>query len=88
MVQLVAGLGFLSRRLVRPAAWLTIALSILFWWVGQGFAEMMTPLGTDLNAGPLWVLLALCAVPSLLRRAPGPEGNRLLHWEGRQGPTS
>jgi hypothetical protein len=68
VIQLAAGLAFLGKRLVRPAAWATIALSLLFWWVGQDFGEMLSPLGTDPDAGPLWVLLAFCAVPGLLSR--------------------
>jgi len=67
IVELLIGIGTLVPRCGRAAAWIGIALSVLFWWVGQAFGEILTSLGTDPNSGPLWVLLTLCAFPSLLR---------------------
>lgn len=52
------GLGVLARR---PNVALTagIAASLVFWVVGQQLGGILTGSGTDPNAGPLFVLLAL-----------------------------
>ena len=44
--------------------WLTILLALFIWWAGEGFGQMLTPLGTDPNSGPLLILLALCTQPN------------------------
>jgi len=66
VVEAAIGIGIFLRPARNAAAWASIVLSIFFWWTGQGFGQMQTPLGTDPNSGLLWVLLTLCAVPSLL----------------------
>lgn len=68
VIELAIGLGILVNRRVRPFIWVSIILSLIFWWSGQSFGQMFTPLGTDPNAGPLFVLLTFCACPSLLAR--------------------
>lgn len=67
-IEVVIGLGVLINRRVRPFMWASVILSLIFWWVGQSFGQMFTPLGTDPNAGPLFVLLTLCAYPTLFTR--------------------
>ena len=49
--------------------WLAIYLNILYWVFGQGFGGLATGSATDVNAGPLFVLLA-CAVYTALPRNP------------------
>ena len=72
VVEAAIGIGIFFRPARNAAAWASIVLSILFWWTGQGFGQMQTPLGTDPNSGPLWVLLTLCAVPTLLNEWSAP----------------
>lgn len=49
----------------RVAAWASILLSVLFWWVGQSFGQIFDPLATDFNSGILMALLAICSSPEL-----------------------
>jgi len=66
LIEFLIGVGTLVPRLFREAAWAGIVLSLLFWWVAQDFGQVLSPLGTDPNSGPMWVLLTLCAFPDLL----------------------
>jgi uncharacterized membrane protein YphA (DoxX/SURF4 family) len=68
ITELVIGVGILMNRRVRPFMWASIILSFLYWWVGQSFGQMFDPLGTDPNAGPLFILLTLCACPEILEQ--------------------
>jgi hypothetical protein len=43
----------------RTFLWLAIYLNIIYWVIGQGFGGIPTGTGTDPNAGPLFILLAL-----------------------------
>ena len=43
----------------RTGFWLSVILALFIWWAGEGFGQMLTPLGTDPNSGPLFLLLAL-----------------------------
>ena len=56
------GLGVLTRRR-RAALAAGIAVSMLYWAIGQQFAGVFTGSATDLAAGPLFVLLALTIWP-------------------------
>lgn len=56
----------------RPALWAGIVLSLVFWMVGQNFGDILAGGATDLNSGPLYVLLAATLYP---RRAL-PEGSQ------------
>lgn len=56
---------------------LSIALSTLFWWVGQSFGQVFAPTATDFNSGVLMVLLTLC-VPSAPPKMLAP--HRILHF--------
>jgi hypothetical protein len=69
IIELAIGVGILINRRMRPFMWASIILSLIFWWTGQAFGQMFTALGTDPNAGPLFILLTLCACPSLFARS-------------------
>lgn len=81
LLELALGIAFLLGRRVRVAAWTTVALALLFWWVGQSFGQVFEPLSTDLNSGPLLALLAICALPiAQMSHAPRrPVFGRWLH---------
>ncbi len=70
----VVALGVYLPRIVNNAAMcLAIALSLAFWVVGQDFGTLFTNGATDLNSGPLLVLLALAYwQPPLAAIAPSP----------------
>ena len=50
-------------RLRRQALIVGALLSIVFWFLGQGLGELTSGKATDVNAGPLFVLLALTLLP-------------------------
>ncbi|MHB8293371.1 MAG: hypothetical protein ACYDH5_01795, partial [Acidimicrobiales bacterium] len=58
-------------RRLRPVLYAGIAVSLVFWALGQNFGGILTGHGTDPNAGPLYVLLAICLYP---RRVTGEAG--------------
>ena len=61
----VAGIMLLiknSSKAFLTGFWLSVALSLFIWWAGEGFGQMFSPLGTDPNSGPLFILLALCGL--------------------------
>lgn len=74
----VASLYLLGRRL-DIAVWATVVLSLACWWFGQAFGQVVDPLSTDVNSGPLMVLLALCAHPRCL------EHRGARRWHLRMG---
>jgi len=63
-LELAVGVGWLVDR-SRPRAWLGlgIVLSLFYWVVFQQLGGVFTPDATDLNLGPMMVLLALAAWP-------------------------
>ncbi|HEY1989605.1 MAG TPA: hypothetical protein VGG43_09085 [Acidimicrobiales bacterium] len=63
-LELAVGVGWLVDR-SRPRAWLGlgIALSLFYWVVFQQLGGVFTADATDLNLGPMMVLLALAAWP-------------------------
>jgi hypothetical protein len=52
----------------RTFLWLAIWLGAIYWVFGQGFGGLATGAATDVNSGPLWILLA-CALFTTLPRA-------------------
>ena len=85
VLELAVGFGWLFDR-SRPRTWLGlgIALSLFYWVVFQKLGGIFTPHATDINLGPLVVLLALAAWPR--------HSNDVLtdqaHWESsRLTPT-
>jgi hypothetical protein len=70
-VEVLIGIHVLrGGRRVRPVLWAGIALSLVFWVVGQNFGGILTGHATDPNAGPLYALLATALYPRA--RAAGP----------------
>ncbi len=53
----------------RPFLAAAIALNVVYWVVGQGFGGIFTGQGTDPNAAPLFILLALVVYTLIPRRA-------------------
>ncbi len=62
MIMWITGilLFFKNEKVFYTGFWLSIILALFIWWAGEGFGQMLTPLGTDPNSGPLLILLALC----------------------------
>jgi hypothetical protein len=56
-------IGVATDRAARPLLWLSIALNLVLWVVGQGFGEMFAGGATDPNAGPLFILMAFAMFP-------------------------
>ena len=63
---LVVGFGPLVFRRATPFLAAGGLLAAFFWISGQGLGGIFTGSGTDLNSGPLVVLLALAMVPAVL----------------------
>ncbi|RIV22029.1 hypothetical protein D2Q93_09625 [Alicyclobacillaceae bacterium I2511] len=62
-IQLGIGLWLaVGRKLLVPLVG-SMILSFLYWWSGQGFGQIFTPLATDFNSGLLYILLALGLLP-------------------------
>lgn len=58
-----AAVGVFGVTLIRPALIVATALGLLF-WAAEGFGGILTGQGTDLNTGPILVLLAACYWPA------------------------
>jgi len=60
IIQLVIGLAIFLPKIYRNSAiTLGIALSFIFWVIGQSFGGIFTGLATDPNAGPLLILIGV-----------------------------
>ncbi|RIV23195.1 hypothetical protein D2Q93_07810 [Alicyclobacillaceae bacterium I2511] len=80
IVQLLLAGWIASRRAPHSALWASIILSFLFWWLGQGFGQIFTPLATDFNSGLLYILLSFCAWPrTTAQRSYGQVGTTLTN---------
>lgn len=66
VIELFLAVLLVSKRHLNIAAWTSIFFSLAFWWIGQSFGQVAEPLSTDPNSGPLMVLLAVCANPSMV----------------------
>lgn len=78
-------LGVGTDHWAKPLLWLSIALNLVLWVVGQGVGEIFAGGATDPNAGPLFILLALAMFPSVgAGRSTTAVGARPV--EGGQGP--
>lgn len=62
---LVMGLALAVVKQERARPWLlaSLTLSLLIWWMFQGFGMLFTGLATDVNSGLLLVLMALACWP-------------------------
>lgn len=78
IVSIAVAAGVWTR--LRPVAlWIGIVISVAYWLLGQGMGELNTTQATDVNAGPLFVLLALTLLPRGATRpleATGPSVSR------------
>ncbi len=80
LLEAAIGLAVLRGFHTRPFLGLGIAVSILFWIVGQNFGGILTGQSTDPGSGPLFVLLALALYPAP-KAALGQESSHLYAAE-------
>ena len=59
LVSVLIGVGVFLPATARPALLVGAVLSLAYWAFGQSFGLLTTGTATDINAGPLFVLLAL-----------------------------
>lgn len=65
-VEAAIGVGVLTRHR-RAALTAGIALSVIYWIIGQQLAGLLTGSSTDIASGPLYILLALTVWPTAAR---------------------
>ncbi len=70
LLSLVIGLGPLLTSRPNPFLACGVAVELVFWVTGMGLGGIMTGMGTDPNAAPLVLLLALAMVPRLPASRP------------------
>jgi hypothetical protein len=70
----IVGIGVLRGRHLRPYLALGIAVSLVYWVIGQGFGGIFTGQATDVDAAPLIILIGsmLFALAPSRRRDPAP----------------
>lgn len=56
-------LVFVKEKQIRPVLVASIVVSILIWWLAQGFGMIFTGMATDFNSGLLLVVMALACWP-------------------------
>lgn len=83
---LAIGLVAVRPERSRPFLAASIAASLLLWWATQGFGQLLTGTATDVNSGPLLVVLAIACWPRL--SAHKPEAPRHLSVMTRSGLAS
>lgn len=65
---------------------LSITVSFVYWWVGQSFGQIFNPFATDVNSGPLMILLTFAAYPYLSLRMRKPPALSQTHAPQHSGP--
>jgi hypothetical protein len=78
--------GILFRPTARPALVLAIIAALAFWVAGENFGAILTGKATDVNSGPLLILLAAAywpLRPRLLPREPAGAVNEPAGQRGR-----
>jgi hypothetical protein len=68
-ISIAIGLGVALEWNARTFLWLAIYLDLVYWVIGQGFGGLATGSATDVNAGPMFILLA-CALFTTLPPEP------------------
>ena len=63
------GLALGKPRWLRPLLALSLLVSVLIWWLAQGFGMIFTGLATDFNSGLLLVLMTMACWPKT-RKTP------------------
>lgn len=87
-IELAVAVMLIGKLGTRIAVWVSITLSLLFWWAGQSFGQIFEPLATDFNSGLLMVILALCSYPLLWRDTTrGHTADRELPRKGGFSPS-
>jgi len=69
VVELALALSLMLNVKVRIGTFASVVLSLMFWWAGQSFGQIFSPLSTDFNSGLLLAILAICACPTFLHGA-------------------
>jgi hypothetical protein len=63
ILSVAIALGVAMDRWAKPLLWLSIAMNLVLWVVGQGFGLIFAGGATDPNAGLLFILLAFAMFP-------------------------
>jgi hypothetical protein len=88
LISAAIGLCVAKNWRARPFLALAIALNVGYWVIGQGFGGVLyTNSATDLNSGPLFVLLALVLL-SLIRVEPEAVPVTSVTAGGRRAPVT
>jgi hypothetical protein len=74
-VEVLIGIGALERATRIPAVTLGLALTLVFWVLGQDLGALYSGQATDPNAGPVLAVMAV----ALLALAAAPPAGRRLH---------
>jgi hypothetical protein len=61
-------LVFVKEKQLRPVLVASIVVSVLIWWLAQGFGMIFTGMATDFNSGLLLVVMALACWPRVARQ--------------------
>ncbi len=61
-------LVFVKEKQIRPVLLASIVVSVVIWWLAQGFGMIFTGMATDFNSGLLLVVMALACWPRLSRQ--------------------
>ncbi|HET8842221.1 MAG TPA: hypothetical protein VFN35_12175, partial [Ktedonobacteraceae bacterium] len=75
LIELFLGLGialvFVKQSQLRPWLVLSIVFSVAIWWGVQALGLLFTGMTTDVNSGPLLILMALACWPVVVRSKVG-----------------
>lgn len=84
---LAAGLAHVRPERIRPLLVGSILLSLLLWWATEACDQLFTGAATDVNSGPLLILMALVCWPMV---CPVPGSPKDRHPESREAfsPTA
>jgi hypothetical protein len=67
LIVIFLGLGLalliVKPKQIRPLLAISIILSVVIWWIAQGFGMIFTGMATDFNSGLLLILMALACWP-------------------------
>jgi hypothetical protein len=69
-LELAIGLGALVRTTMVPAVTLGLALTLVFWVLGQQLGAVYSGQATDLNSGPVLALMAVSLLALGTSRSP------------------
>ncbi len=82
------GLAVVKEQQVRPFLLISVALSVIVWYLAEGFGMILTGMATDFNSGLLLVVMALACWPKVSAfRAVRSHIARDAQPAERSGPT-